>query len=148
MLLVAEGVLTMFVFSIGVGAVSVFMVMAGLQMIRTKTAGARKLEKLMAVIKGYIFLIGGIVIGLMCIVLFFLAIYTMIFGPINLAKYGHSLAKIANDSVLGAFICTRIYRANTRRFRGQSVCFEACFCHPYLTFLDGCPRRCYHQCWR
>ena len=81
--------------SIIVGAVSLLMIFGGRQMIKTKSAGARKLEKLwadkngqvhgwMAVVKGYILMIGGVVLLLMCIVIFFLSIYIFIFGPINL----------------------------------------------------------------
>lgn len=83
--------------SLLVAAVSVFMVFAGRKMIRTRRTPAKRLEKVfadsdgyvhggMAVVKGYIFLIGGAVLFLMCVGIFFLSIYILIFGPINLGS--------------------------------------------------------------
>ena len=95
LLLAAGSPVTMLIVSILVGAVSVGMIFGGRHMIKTKSAGARKLEKLwadqegkihggMAVVKGYIFMIGGVLLLLMCVGIFFLSIYMLVFGPIDL----------------------------------------------------------------
>ena len=96
-LLSAASPLMGLVWSLIVGAVSALMIVGGRHMIKTKTAGARKLERLMAdsdgqihgtmaVLKGYIFFLGGIVLALMPAALLLISVYGLIFGPIDLGR--------------------------------------------------------------
>ncbi len=93
MLLADASPITMLIVSVVVGAISVGLAMAGRQAMTTKKVNARKLEKIwadennqvhgsMAVVKGFIMFIGGIVLTLLCVALFLISIYILIFGPI------------------------------------------------------------------
>ena len=79
-------------FTVGLGLLSAGLITVGLKAIRTKTAHATKLGRLIAdengkihgtpaVIKGWTLLLGGIVLGVMPIVVIAGAIYSMFVGP-------------------------------------------------------------------
>ena len=79
-------------FTVGVGLLSAGLIFVGVKAIRTKTARATKLGRLVsdkdgmiygtpAVVKGWTLLLGGIVLGFMPINVIFGAIYSMFVGP-------------------------------------------------------------------
>ena len=92
MVLIAEGsFLAILGMSLLCGFLGVGLIFTGLHAIRTKTANARKLEKLMAnrdgqitgpmaVFKGYVLLLGGIVLAGMAIFGLGAGIYKLIVG--------------------------------------------------------------------
>ncbi|MCA8993132.1 MAG: hypothetical protein KDA88_14175 [Planctomycetaceae bacterium] len=75
-------------------ALSVAMVLGGRHAIKTRSAKAAGLERLFAgddgkihgggaVLKGYILMLGGILLGLMCLFVFGISLYELTIGPIN-----------------------------------------------------------------
>ncbi|MEZ5943705.1 MAG: hypothetical protein R3C18_20105 [Planctomycetaceae bacterium] len=94
LLLAKASPLTAFFVSLLVAALSVAMVLGGRHAIKTRSAKATGVERLYAgddgkihgggaVLKGYILLLGGILLGLMCLFVFGVSLYELIIGPIN-----------------------------------------------------------------